>query len=155
MIKRDWEIVEVKNSKAIPIFAEIACKMKDWESEYTYDDMIRYFEARFGLPDFKVFLETSNILGLMAIQAITPIAEPLLSIEILWTAPNTPGLTRTFLNQAEQQAIQWGIKKIITTIKRPAIIKKYTRSKAEDKYGFHPYGLVAVKEINGGKDNGI
>jgi len=72
LTKREWEIVEVHNGKAIPVFAEMACKLKDW-SEYSYEDMLAYFESRFGLPEFKVYVETGNLYGLMAIQAIMPV----------------------------------------------------------------------------------
>ncbi|MDD4924283.1 MAG: hypothetical protein PHF74_05560 [Dehalococcoidales bacterium] len=141
----DIEIIEVRNSKAIPVFAEIASKMKDWD--YKYEDMLIYFENRFGLPEFKIYAE-AGMHGIMAIQAVMPVAERFVSIELLWTDHKVQGLTKAFIDIAEAQAKKWDIHKLFTTLRRPSLMKRYA-NKAEAKYGFTPYAITAIKEIGG------
>ena len=145
-MKTEYEIVEARNNKAIPVFAEMAVKMKD--CNYKREDMLTYFEGHFGLPDFKVFVEP-HLYGMMAVNVLEILSERYLHIELLYTDPNHPKLTEQFIKVAENLGREWGLAKLRGTVRRQSLMRRYT-ARGEEKYGFLPEAIIIVKDISGG-----
>jgi hypothetical protein len=110
--------------------------------------MLAFFEAFFGLPDFKVFVEP-RLYGMMVVRVLELLGERYLHIDLLYADPKHPGLTGEFIKTAENLGREWGLRKLRGTVKRRSLMKRYA-ARGEEKYGFLPEAIIIVKDISGG-----